>query len=166
MALPASLARRCWPTAGRLALVADVAHHVLDPGVILESVDRQVLAVAGMLETAVRHLGYERDVRVDPDRAEVELPGGPHRPAVITGPDARGQAVLHAVGPADGLVLGAELLHGHHRPEDFLLDHLVVLAQAGDHGGGVAESPAADPVAAGPDLGVLGRPLDEASHPG
>src|SRR5918992_993588 len=52
----------------------DVRHDVLDARVVLESVDRQVLAVAGVLEAAVRHLRDQGDVRVDPDAAEVEAP--------------------------------------------------------------------------------------------
>src|SRR3954447_16202309 len=39
----------------------DVAHHVLDPGVVLQTVNREVLAVPRMLEAAVRHLGHDRD---------------------------------------------------------------------------------------------------------
>src|SRR6266516_176576 len=35
----------------------DVTHHVLDTRVVLESVHRQVLAVPGVLEPPVRHLG-------------------------------------------------------------------------------------------------------------
>ena len=50
----------------------DVRHHVLDARVVLEPVHRQVLAVAAVLEAAVRHLGDERDVGVDPDAAEVQ----------------------------------------------------------------------------------------------
>ena len=54
------------------ALEPVVDHHVLDPGVVLEPVHRQVLAVARVLEAAVRHLPDQRDVGVDPDAAEVE----------------------------------------------------------------------------------------------
>src|SRR5579875_404995 len=50
----------------------EVAHHVLDARVVLEPVHRQVLAIARMLEAAVRHLRHQRDVRVDPHAAEVE----------------------------------------------------------------------------------------------
>src|SRR5690349_22016560 len=50
----------------------DVVHHVLDPGVVLQRVRRQVLAVAGLLEPAVRHLGHQRDVAVDPHAAGVD----------------------------------------------------------------------------------------------
>ena len=57
-------------------------YHVLDARVVLEAVDREVLAVARLLETAVGHLGHEGNVRVDPHAAEVVLvigvvlPGG------------------------------------------------------------------------------------------
>src|ERR687893_283376 len=94
-------------TATALALALDVRHHVLDARVVLEPVHRQVLAVAGVLEAAVRHLGDERDVRVDPHAAEVELLAHPHGAAEVLGPDAGGQAVLDAVGPGERLVLVA-----------------------------------------------------------
>src|SRR5580704_14191057 len=58
------------PTSMRLLVwsAADVAHDVLDAGVVLEAVHGQVLAVPGVLEPAVRHLGHDRDVGVDPHR--------------------------------------------------------------------------------------------------
>src|ERR1700752_1381472 len=88
--------------------LTDVGHDVLDPGVVLEPVHREVLAVAGVLEAAVRHLGDERDVGVDPDAAEVEQPGHAHRPPVVAGPHARGEAVLDPVRPLQRLVLVVE----------------------------------------------------------
>src|SRR5215216_4524360 len=72
--------------------VADVGHDVLDACVVLEAVHGQVLAVARVLEAAVRHLRHERDVGVDPDHAEVELARHPKCPGVVLGPDARGEA--------------------------------------------------------------------------
>src|SRR6185437_14244431 len=83
----------------------DVVHDVLDPGVVLHAVQGKVLTVTGVLETTVRHLGDERYVRVDPDAAEVQPPGHPHRAPVVLGPHRGGQAVLDAVGPAHRLVL-------------------------------------------------------------
>src|SRR3712207_8981321 len=56
----------------------------------------QVLAVAGLLEAAVRHLRHQRDVAVDPDAAEVEPPRHPQRPPVVLRPHARGERVLDA----------------------------------------------------------------------
>src|ERR1700733_1741390 len=47
-------------------------HDVLDPGVVLEPVHGQVLAVTRVLEATVRHLGDQRDVGVDPHAAEVQ----------------------------------------------------------------------------------------------
>src|SRR3954464_6280365 len=44
---------------------AESTHHVFDAGVLLEAVHREILAVAGVSETAVRHLRHERQVRVD-----------------------------------------------------------------------------------------------------
>src|SRR6266498_2447591 len=58
-----------------LAMSVDLCHHMLDLRVVLERVNGQVLAVAGLLEAAVRHLGDKRNVVVDPDGPELELPG-------------------------------------------------------------------------------------------
>jgi hypothetical protein len=113
---------------------------VLDAGVVLEPVQAQVLAVAGVLEAAVGHLGDQGDVGVDPDAAEVQGAGHAHGAAVVAGPDAGGEAVLDAVGPGQGLLLVVEALDGDDRAEDLLLDHLVVLLQAVDHGGLVEEA--------------------------
>src|SRR3954454_7876004 len=92
-------------TAGRGRRSADVAHHVLDPGVLLEPVHRKVLAVTGVAVAAVRHLRDERQVRVDPDGAEVQPPGHPQGTSVVLRPDTRAQAVAHVVCPAYGVVL-------------------------------------------------------------
>src|SRR4051812_30777037 len=63
-----------------------VQHHVLDVGVVLTGVDRQVLAVPGLLVAAVRHLGHDRDVVVDPDAAELERLRDAHRAADVLRP--------------------------------------------------------------------------------
>src|SRR3954454_24581448 len=144
----------------------DVGHHVLDPGVVLETVDRKVLAVARMLEAAVRHFGNDWDVRVDPDAPEVEPPGHPHRPAVVLRPDRRRQPVLRAVGPPDRLVLVGEALHRDDRPKNLVLDDLVVLAEAAHDRRRVEVAAVADPASAGTDVGVAREPVDEAGHPG
>ena len=80
---------------------------MLDARVVLEAVHREVLAVAGVLEAAVRHLGDERDVGVDPHAAEVEVLGEAHRAAVVLRPHARREPVLHAVRPRERLRLVA-----------------------------------------------------------
>ena len=141
-------------------------HDVLDPGVVLEPVHGQVLAVARVLEAAVRHLGDQRDVRVDPHAAEVQPAGHPHGAAVIGGPHRRRQPVLGPVRPGQRLVLGAELLDRDDRAEHLLLDDLVVLAQPGDHAGLEEVPAAADPVAAGAHLRMARQPVDEPADPG
>src|SRR3954462_6137284 len=73
-----------WRSASTASL--DRGHHVLDPGVVLQPVHRQVLAVTGVLEATVWHLGDQRDVRVDPDTAEVQPLRHPHRPAEVLRP--------------------------------------------------------------------------------
>ena len=60
---------------------------MLDAGVILKAVGRQILAIAGALEATVRHLGNDRDMGIDPDASEVKGLGHPHRGSVIPGPD-------------------------------------------------------------------------------
>src|SRR5208282_3864400 len=62
----------------RSPLLLDIAHDVLDAGVVLEAVHGQVLAVAGVLEPTVGHLRYERYVRVYPYASEVESARDPH----------------------------------------------------------------------------------------
>jgi len=60
---------------------------MLDAGVILEAIVREILAVSAALKAAVRHLGHDRDVGIDPDAAEVKGLGHAHRSAVILGPN-------------------------------------------------------------------------------
>src|SRR4051794_31062517 len=139
---------------GGTTLSVEVGHHVLDARVVLEAVHREILAIAGALEAAVGHLGDERDVRVDPDAAEVEPARDAHGTAVIRRPDRRREAVLDAVGPLHGLVLVAERLHRDDRPEDLVLDQVVVLAQVRDHRRLVEEPGPGDSVPAGCDVPV------------
>src|SRR3569833_72322 len=146
--------------------LSDMAHHVLDPRVVLEPVHRQVLAVPRVLEAAVRHLRRERDVRVDPHGAEVEPLGHAQRAAVVPGPHARRQAVVHAVRPAQRLLLGGETLHGDDRAEDLVLDHLVVLGEPADDRRRVEVAAVADTPPTGHDLGVRGRAVDETGDAG
>src|SRR6478736_3084029 len=64
-------------TAGRSDARVDRA--VLDDGVVLERVLGAVLAPAGLLDAAVRRLGRQREVLVDPYGPELELAGDAHR---------------------------------------------------------------------------------------
>src|SRR3984957_5287768 len=86
-----------WLTAVYLFL--NVAHDVLDPGVVLESVGGEILAVPRVLEPTVRHFGHQWDVGIDPHTPEIEVARHPHGPAVVPCPHRRGQAVFHSVGP-------------------------------------------------------------------
>src|SRR3954468_18523086 len=80
----------------------ELRDHVLDLGVLLHRVRGHVLAVAGLLVAAVRHLAGDRDeVVVDPHRAELQLARGVQRPADVARPDRRGEPVAHAVRPRD-----------------------------------------------------------------
>src|SRR3954471_21888161 len=137
-------------------------HHVLDHGVVLDRVHREVLAVAGLLEAAVRHLRGERDVVVDPHGPEPQRVRHAQRAADVARPHGRREAVRRAVAPRDRLLLVGELLDGDDRPEDLALDHLVVLLQVGDDGRLEEEAGQVGLVAAGDDLRVLRRTLEEA----
>src|SRR5687767_10273060 len=73
------MSRRC------RALLRELDRDVLHSRVLLHGVGGQVLAVAGLLEAAVRHLGREwQEVLVDPHGAEVEPRGGLERPPDVT----------------------------------------------------------------------------------
>src|SRR3974390_2397038 len=157
MALPPSLA-------SLPGLALDVAHDVLDAGVVLEPVDRKVLSVARALEAAMRHLRDERDVGVDPHAAVVEVARHAHRPAVVSGPHRRRQPVLHAVGPFERLGLVAELLDGDHGAEDLVLHHLVVLAEPGHDGRREAVAALAHLRAAGDGLRMRRCALEKAAY--
>src|SRR5713226_8005655 len=136
---------------------------MLDLRVLLERVDRHVLAVAALLVAAVWHLVDERDVRVDPHGAELQLAGHAQRAADIARPDGRGEAVLDAVGPLERLLLVAEPLDRHHRAEDLLGDDLRVGSGWHDDRRLVPRAWLLDPRATGEHLGAgLPRPVDEA----
>src|SRR5262245_60563524 len=144
----------------------ELRHHVLDLGVVLQGVGREVLAVAGLLVAAVRHLRDERDVVVDPDRPELELARRRQRPPDVTRPDRRGEAVADVVRPRDRLVVAREPLHGDDRAEDLALDDPRVLPDVGDHCRFDGEAAVTVRAAAGQDrrLRALG-PFQEAEHP-
>ena len=52
------------PPSGSGEALVNLRHHVLDVGVVLQRVHREVLAVAGLLVAPVRHLADQRDVVV------------------------------------------------------------------------------------------------------
>src|SRR3982750_1132193 len=89
---------------------AQVTHHVLDPGVLLEPVHRKVLTVPGMSIAAVRHFRHERQMGINPYGTEIQPPGNPHGDAVVLRPDAGGEAEPDVVGPAHRLFFGVEFL--------------------------------------------------------
>src|SRR5664280_2927623 len=64
----------------------DVVHHVLDPRVILETIDGKILAVARLLESAVGHFGDHRNVGVHPYATKVEISSEAHRSTVVFRP--------------------------------------------------------------------------------
>src|SRR3954453_11493534 len=138
---------------------------MLDLRVVLERIDREILSVARLLVAAVRHLGDERNVVVDPDGPELELAGRVQGSTDVSSPDGSGEAVADVVCPGDRLVIVGEALHANDGSEDLALDDLVVLLDAGDDRRLDEEAALAVRVAAGEDrrLGFLGA-LEEADH--
>ena len=114
-------------------------HHVLELGVGLDRVRRHVLADARLLEPAVRHLGDQRSVVVDPNGAELHRVGHPVGPPDVARPDRCRQAVVDPVGPRKGLGFVGETLDGDDRSEHLALDDLGVLGDVGDDGRFVEE---------------------------
>src|SRR6266508_4532753 len=148
-----------------LAMSVDLCHHMLDLRVVGERVNGQVLAVAGLLEAAVRHLGDKRNVVVDPDGPELELPGRVQCATDVARPDRGREAVTDVVRPGDRLIVVVEALHAHDRAEDLALDDLGVLADVGDDGRLHEEAAVAVRVAAREDRGLrVLCPLQEAEH--
>src|SRR3954452_4385064 len=135
---------------------------MLDMGVVLEGVHRQVLAVARLLVAAVRHLGGEGDVGVDPDTTESQGLRDPQRAAHVPFPYGRRKSVSGSVGPLYGLRLVVERLNGDDRTEDLVLDHLVVLLEPRDYRRVEEEPGQVGLRAAGDDLGPVRLPLEEA----
>ena len=60
-------------------LPVEVGHHVLDPGVILEAIGGQILAISRVLEATVRHLRRQGQVGVDPNGAKIKCLRESHR---------------------------------------------------------------------------------------
>src|SRR5262245_31861512 len=82
----------------RLPSTRQFDHDVLDLGVLLERVDRSLLAVSRLLGAAPRHLRGDRAVVVDPDGAEPQSPRRLHGPADVAGEHRRPEPVPDIVG--------------------------------------------------------------------
>mmetsp|Transcript_57146 Transcript_57146/g.127576 ORF Transcript_57146/g.127576 Transcript_57146/m.127576 type:complete len:219 (+) Transcript_57146:264-920(+) len=141
------------------------AHDVLDPRVLFEAIRTEILAVAALLEPTMRHLRDKRNVCVDPNTAEVEGARAAQRARVILAPHAGGEAILHSVGHLDGCGFVTKRLDRDHRPEDLLLNHLILLLQAGDNGGLEEEAGPLDCLAARDYASVRGHPSQHGPHP-
>src|SRR5258705_13282886 len=83
---------------------------------------------------------------------------------MVACPDAGGKSVTDIVCPGQALFNVAEPLNGDHRPENLILDHLVILTQAGDHGRLMEEAAGANSSTTRDDLGVARRTCEEALH--
>src|SRR5437899_6100321 len=136
---------------------------MLDLRVLLERVERHVLAVAALLVTAVRHLVDQRDVGVDPHRAELKAASHPQRAADVACPDRGSKSVIDRVRPFESLVLVGELLNRDHGSENLALDDLRRRSGWEDDRRLVPGPGSLDAGASGCDLGPrLARALDEA----
>ncbi len=88
--------------------------------------------MAGVLEAAVRHLGDDRDVGVDPDAAEIQALGYAHGPGVIARPHRRREPVAHGIGAPQRVRFVGHLLHRDDGAEDLLAGDLVTLVDVRD----------------------------------
>ncbi len=82
---------------GESELLGDVDHHMLDSGVVLKRVRRQIFSVTRFLVPAMRHFSDDRDVGVHPDATKIKVSGTSHCSGNIDGPYALGKPVLNAV---------------------------------------------------------------------
>src|SRR5262249_3796962 len=119
-----------------------------------------------MLEAAVRHFRHKRNMSINPDCPEVETLGQAHRSSVVVGPDASRESVLHAVGPAYGLVFVTKSLNSDDWPDHLVLHHLVVLPQPADNRRAEEVAARSDALATGKHFGVVRRAVQESLHPG
>src|SRR5918996_2920123 len=134
-----------------------------DPGLghLLHRVPEPLAAVAGVLGSAVRHLvGAEGRHVVDDHAADPDLPVGQHGPFDVASEHAGLEPESGAVDLVQGLLEGLVPVDGGHRPEDLLSAHVHVLADAGQHRGGVE---GVLPLPAHQHLGALGQRLVD--HP-
>src|SRR5579883_2722311 len=106
---------------------------MLDLRVLLEGIHRHVLADAALFVAAMRHLGGQRKVIVDPDGASLDGAAGAHGLENVTRPDGGRQTIDNAVGLLQDLFFGVEAAHDYHRTKDLVLHDLGVVAVLGDH---------------------------------
>src|SRR5690606_38777037 len=141
---------------------------VLDLGVLLEGVHGRVLAEAGRLVAAVRHLADDRDVVVDPHAPRLDLARGPSRPVHVPAPGGGGEPVGGVVGQREALVVAVERQDHQDRAEDLRLHDLAVLGCVGDESGPIVRALlqfAQGRLATGHHARVGARPVDESGHP-
>src|SRR5262245_33020868 len=92
---------------------------VLDLGVAEQLAEALLLAEPALLPAAVRHPDVTA-AGVDPHVPGLDALGRLHGLAQIVGHDGRGEAVFHAVGAVDHLVVVLPRHHGHDRAEDLV----------------------------------------------
>src|SRR5262249_15062406 len=89
--------------------------------VLLQPGGAELAADTRLAEAAPLGLRQVGVVVVDPHRAVAERAGHPFGLTGVRRPHRPGQPVRRVVAEPDGLLLGAEPLHRHHRAEHFLL---------------------------------------------
>ncbi|MPL93022.1 hypothetical protein SDC9_39146 [bioreactor metagenome] len=123
--------------------------------VILERIDRHVLAIARLLQPAMRHLVGQHEMGVHPGAAVLQPRGDREALAHVLGPDRRRQPIVRVIRPADRLFRLVEAGDRDDGAKDLAPDDLVRLQGAGDDGRLVEEALALGDLAAGRNLDVV-----------
>src|SRR5664280_978850 len=129
--------------------------HILRLEKFFHAFRRAFAAKAGLLGAAERRRRIGDDTPVQADHAEVELLGHAQAAAEVFRVEIGDQTVFSVVGALDRLVLGLEALNRSDGPENFIVQHLGIVGDIGEHGGGIEETGADWRLAAGQHLGAL-----------
>ena len=107
----------------RWRLLAGVGHHVLDAGVVPTQGRTSIgpLPWPESCEPPCGKISATSGMWVLIHTQPKSRAADTRRRADVLGPHRRRQAVVHAVGPAEGLLLIGEALYGDDRAEDLLL---------------------------------------------
>src|SRR5664279_1193328 len=113
--------------------------HILRLEKFFHAFRRAFAAKAGLLGAAERRRRIGDDTPVQADHTEVELLGHAQAAAEVFRVEIGDQTVFGIIGALDRLVLGLEALNRSDGPENFIVQHLGIVGDIGEHGGGIEE---------------------------